>query len=114
MAKILRPEVKAKWVAALRSGEYTQGKNSLRNIDDSFCCLGVLCDLYSKETGQPWDRGCIRNYAFMNAEIDLPNKVREWAALDSQGLFNVERVFIRMNDSDQSFNTIAAYIKSTL
>jgi hypothetical protein len=41
----MNPEVKARWVAALRSGEYKQAKNSLRK-QDAFCCLGVLCDLY--------------------------------------------------------------------
>src|ERR1700722_19140718 len=38
------PALKAKWVAALRSGEYKQGDGKLHNrTDDSYCCLGVLC-----------------------------------------------------------------------
>lgn len=48
----LNPEVKAKWVAALRSGEYKQGRSYLHYIDEGeshFCCLGVLCDLAAKE-----------------------------------------------------------------
>ena len=49
----LRPEVKAKWVAALRSGDYKQGRNALRTHDDHFCCLGVLCDLAVKEGAVP-------------------------------------------------------------
>ena len=40
---------KKKWVEALRSGEYKQGKGHLRNevmdAEDTFCCLGVLCDI---------------------------------------------------------------------
>jgi hypothetical protein len=48
---VLKPEVREKWVAALRSGEYTQGTRAL-NRDGKFCCLGILCDLYHKETGQ--------------------------------------------------------------
>jgi hypothetical protein len=39
--------IKAQWLAALRSGDYRQGKGALHYIDpegDSFlCCLGVLC-----------------------------------------------------------------------
>lgn len=36
-------DLKAKWVAALRSGQYKQGENRLYNpADDSYCCLGVL------------------------------------------------------------------------
>ena len=34
-------ELKEKWLAALRSGEYEQGKDSLYN-GNSYCCLGVL------------------------------------------------------------------------
>lgn len=37
-------------IAALRGGEYEQGRRRLRR-GDAFCCLGVACDLYKKETG---------------------------------------------------------------
>lgn len=40
----MNPEWKAKWVAALRSGEYKQTREFLRT-STGFCCLGVLCDL---------------------------------------------------------------------
>lgn len=33
-----------KWVDALRSGKYKQGRNSLVK-DGKYCCLGVLCEL---------------------------------------------------------------------
>ncbi len=55
----MNPEVKARWVAALRGGEYTQdkytqGKSSLRNKYDELCCLGVLCDLAGKDGLGEW------------------------------------------------------------
>ena len=31
-----------KWIAALRSGKYKQGKGFLRDENDNYCCLGVL------------------------------------------------------------------------
>jgi hypothetical protein len=31
-----------KWLAALRSGDYKQGRAKLMNSDGSYCCLGVL------------------------------------------------------------------------
>ena len=37
-----------KWIEALRSGKYKQGKSnlcSLRNEQPEFCCIGVLADL---------------------------------------------------------------------
>ncbi len=39
----LKPEFKAKWVAALRSGEYQQGKRALNPQEGHYCCLGVAC-----------------------------------------------------------------------
>ena len=42
-------EFKARWVAALRSGEYEQGQGQLvADFGDGqkvFCCLGVACEL---------------------------------------------------------------------
>lgn len=40
----LKPDIKAAWVEALRSGKYQQGKNYL-NSEGRYCCLGVLCEL---------------------------------------------------------------------
>lgn len=33
------------WHKALKSDKYKQGRDVLRNSDDKFCCLGVLCDV---------------------------------------------------------------------
>lgn len=42
-------ELLAKWLAALRSGEYRQGQDLLYNGDSDeqgqYCCLGVLCEI---------------------------------------------------------------------
>ncbi len=46
----MKPEIKEMWIQALESGEYQQGR-ALHPDQDTFCCLGVLCDLYHKETG---------------------------------------------------------------
>jgi len=44
------------WADALMGGEYAQGKGGLRR-GDLFCCLGVACDLYAKDTGDgKWDK----------------------------------------------------------
>jgi len=45
----MNPEIKKKWVTALRSGEYKQAKNALYVKDEGMCCLGVLCDIAQKE-----------------------------------------------------------------
>ena len=50
----MKEEIKDRWVEALRSGEYKQGKKALK-MDGNFCCLGVLCDLHAKEVGGDWE-----------------------------------------------------------
>ena len=76
----MKPDIKERWVDALLSGDYTQGKGRLQR-DGSFCCMGVLCDLYSKETGTPWvlSEGSL---SIHGASGCLPLQVRVWGALD--------------------------------
>jgi len=88
----MNPQVKEKWIDALRSGKYEQGSEKLRGAD-GYCCLGVLCDLYSQEKNQEWDfRGYSENseeespdrmdYWYFDEESEfLPDSVREWAGM---------------------------------
>lgn len=46
-----------KWIEALRSGEYKQGYYRLRTYskkEDTFCCLGVACDVLKDELDGEW------------------------------------------------------------
>jgi hypothetical protein len=50
----MKKKIMEKWVKALRSGEYKQCQETLCSVDyntgeKSYCCLGVLTDLYLKE-----------------------------------------------------------------
>lgn len=57
MSARMNPEVKAAWVAALRSGKYQQGQRRLCVEDGGerrFCCLGVLEDLRMQVDGDKW------------------------------------------------------------
>jgi hypothetical protein len=47
--EFVREDIKAQWVAALRSGEFEQGKTALKTNEGSYCCLGVLCELAVRE-----------------------------------------------------------------
>jgi len=84
--------VKAKWVAALRSGEFQQCKGTLRK-GDSFCCLGVLSELAVRdgvimpaqvlpETDWRSSRGDgLPVYVYNNEAGHLPTAVAKWAGL---------------------------------
>ena len=78
----LNPEVKAKWVALLRSGEIQQAQTRLKDMEGKMCCLGVLCELHRRETKKgDWDAN---EYGIgLERELRcLPRIVREWAGTD--------------------------------
>lgn len=106
---IMNEDIKRRWVAALRSGKYKQGKDWLRR-DDEYCCLGVLCDLYAAENGSAgWD--------FFTEEKLPPNFVCNWAELngDDPYIDSVGLCITSMNDSGEyNFNDIAQLIEDEL
>lgn len=115
----MKTEIKEKWVAALRSGKYKQGRQLLRNLEeDSWCCLGVLCDLAIKdglnlkvEVGRgEWTKGASYN----GRSSFLPWEVIEWAGLDSS-IPGIERTnLVEMNDGGVDFTEIADAIERNL
>lgn len=46
---IMNQDLKEKWIKALRSGDYKQGKGYLNQNNEKYCCLGVLCNVYGIE-----------------------------------------------------------------
>ncbi|MGL4632616.1 MAG: hypothetical protein ACRCVT_15540 [Leadbetterella sp.] len=44
------------WVEVLKENKYLQAKGSLKK-GNSFCCLGVACDIYKKEVNGKWLKG---------------------------------------------------------
>lgn len=104
-------ELKAKWVAALRSGRYEQARQAFRE-GDGFCCLGVLADICEK--GE-WDERVyvINNNATDEVELDgdLGPYGRPLFGMDEK----TEKHLIRLNDDDGAdFCQIADYIETAL
>lgn len=79
----MKEEIAKRWADALDSGEYKQGHGALRTASGKFCCLGVLCDLYAKDTGRKWsDEFGLHDRSGIHIEGEssyLPEKVCEWA-----------------------------------
>lgn len=101
-----------KWVEVLRSGEYKQARLSLR-VGDRFCCLGVLCDLYRKETGD----GEWVDDDFMlgdrSSTCHPPGKVSRWVGLTvSYAGFGESDALTDRNDNGTTFAQIADIIES--
>lgn len=72
----MNQEIKTKWIAALKSGEYKQGTGYLKK-DGKYCCLGVLCDLHAKETGNSFTP----SEEYLKQIRILPIEVKNWAGL---------------------------------
>ena len=128
----MNSQVKEKWVAALRSGEYQQGINSLRS-NQGFCCLGVLCDLYAKEHNENWEyvnayseqtTKAKDSWYFDEERQFLPWKVMNWAGIedenpevkivDEDGNVLEYEILSYMNDMGKSFSSIADTIEKYL
>lgn len=96
----LPKEFKDKWIAALRSGEYTQCIGRLHD-DGGHCCLGVA-EIISGAKSQ--DTGVLIG-EFPEA-IQFKTKVKR----DE----NVSLTLTEMNDSGKSFPEIADWIEANL
>lgn len=115
------PVVKAKWTAALRSGNYQQSTEYLqRRVDGEsyYCCLGVLCELaiearisVSATEHTSSTRG-IDSYVLYNGGVGLPpDTVVAWARLEEEDIQDL----IMMNDEKNiSFHGIAKHIDENL
>lgn len=78
----MRKDIQDQWVAALRSGEYEQGRGALRTGNGQYCCLGVLCDLADREgvvSRVDIEAGLGTKYD--DCDSDLPDSVRAWAGI---------------------------------
>lgn len=131
----MKKDVAKLWIKALRSGKYKQGKWTLRNHNNSFCCLGVLCDIYNTERKKSkkktltvtkvnnlFDGKC---YKYGSYACYLPPAVKKWAGIKTKnGQFNDVKngewyTLSGLNDGDfgrgsKSFDKIAAIINANI
>ena len=107
----MNQEIKEKWVEALRSGKYKQGRSRLKDNENHYCCLGVLCDIRAKEF----------NTVFNSDESkDFPGSiVMDWAGLKHKNpnvMFDGSKTDIATLNDDKhlSFKEIANIIEAQL
>ncbi len=113
----MNPEVKEKFVAALKSGKYKQGREALRR-GDQFCCIGVLCDLKNpddwidpKADVVEYRDANVYSYFQSGRTGSPPMGVMRWAGITERQVSDL----IEMNDEgDASFEQIAAHVEWSL
>lgn len=124
----MNPKVKEKWVAALRSTAYKQGRFQLRNDKNEFCCLGVLCNLHAQEHPEI----AMKNHdplKYDGEALYLSKRVCDWAGMKvdemKHGFYmhknpplhwkrQLHWSFITANDDGVPFRVIADYIEKNL
>lgn len=117
-----RPDNIKLFLEALRSGKYTRCKNRLRD-GDSFCPLGVACDVYMKngnDGGFEWALNDDNKYMFtsdkyralgFNAkgfEHTWPDEVNIWYGLKPASSFFI---YAENDIMDKGFVEIADFIE---
>ncbi len=103
----MNKEIAKRWVAALRSGKYKQGRGAL-NKNDSFCCLGVLCDISELNT---WVASNTNTEGYDGEQGVLPVQVMEWAGIKSSVADSPGGSLTSQNDTGASFSEIASIIE---
>lgn len=113
-------KLQAKWVKALRSGKYKQGKGILRSADNKFCCLGVLLDVVNRKAWpkkpEPLDTViCGKERKIEGYFTEDNGNALLMGTLDEIGLtLNEQNDLVDMNDSGKRFRTIADWIEKNL
>ena len=103
--------LKKKWVAALRSGKYRQGRARLctpakHGGHVKYCCLGVLCEISKAE--KIWRDA----YGYLGSDsyVFVPDRLAEEIDLQNNDQIDLAA----MNDDGKSFREIANWIEENL
>lgn len=112
----MKEEIKNLWVKELPN--YRQGFGTL-HYGESFCCLGVLCDLAVKaKVIRPPTLPSIDDLNYKYGEEEertfLPRKVMDWAGMKtSEGKISFRAVssLAMLNDKGETFERIAQVIE---
>lgn len=120
------PEIKAKWLTALRSGSYEQGPAVLHKQtadEHKYCCLGVLCEIGVLDGVVERSRNGVDGYdgdvgyrlvgSRLSHFLDMmPNdEIQDWANLPDRAMHDLAE----LNDTARrSFSEIADFIEEHL
>lgn len=104
-----------KWIAALRSGKYKQGRGRLRD-GDAYCCLGVLCDISGMGEWVEDASGSTTSFRTITGEslgASVPYMLAERAGFGRE-FGKLPHELMKMNDNwHESFDEIANFLEST-
>lgn len=105
----MKAAIAKKWIKALRSGDYEQGRGVLKSTDDKYCCLGVLCDVVNPAgwVGKSYRGSTLGLTTVLCEELGMPNDVQA----DLMDLNDGSTPFNEAVKLPKSFKYIATYIE---
>ena len=116
----MNPDIKRRWVDALRSGQYTQTRGRLSAGSNCFCATGVLCDVVKDNVKGDWtfEAAALDDFVLPYFKIDgyfygvsVPAIVIVVAEITANDLNTV----VELNDAMKAdFATIAEWIEDNL
>lgn len=108
----LDKKFKRAWLKALRSNEFYQVSNKLRNEQEGRCCLGVACDVALREgksKGQ-WSGSYFVHTSYDDSRVTVPYGL----AVDLHLSIEAADTLTRKNDAGVPFDRIANWISRNL
>lgn len=108
----MNKKIKQKWILALKSGDFKQDSSSLKS-SRGYCCLGVLCELFSVENPEfqfeELDPELMEfEFKFIDNSELLPNVVSVWAELSKKQ----QSYLANLNDTGMPFLKLADMIEN--
>lgn len=92
----MKKNIMQKWTKALRSGKYSQCTEKLCTVDgktgeESYCCLGVLTDLYLKERKRQKKGSGIEAFReYTSLDMDYDHDFPKWEINGEDGVLPYE------------------------
>lgn len=113
----MESNIKTLWIEALRSDDYSQGRDCLKSTTADgtvHCCLGVLCEVDNITFREDENRYGI-DYSIVDVYHNHHDALLPDFLLQKYGLTSDEQVQLAdMNDMGTSFTEIADYIEKNL
>jgi hypothetical protein len=104
---------KKKWIEALRGGKYKQTTRYLRRENNTYCCLGVICDLVAPENwGNVENHRGVLNFTFQGEVCRdlLPIALMRKLCITHKEV----DILAHLNDGGSLFDDIANHIEENL
>ena len=111
-------EPQLKWINALESGKYNQGRFALKysnKKETKYCCLGVACEIFKDELNLH-EVTASGNSSFNNRAAHLPKEVMEHlnmigSAGEEKEYDSQESLMYKNDDGGWNFSRIAQFIR---